>query len=161
MASNYFKFGLSNIIGTIFSYLSIEMIKYKKIFIADDDEDDLSFFASAVKDTCPGVELTTAEDGEALLKKLETSSLPDVILLDLNMPFVNGRECLKVLRQNPQYSKVPILIYSTSNAKSDVDYCLQNGANYYIVKPSTYHAVKLLVSDIQNGTIEAKSPNWV
>jgi CheY-like chemotaxis protein len=77
------------------------------------------------------------------------------------MPFVNGKECLKVLRQNPQYNKVPILIYSTSNSKTDIDYCLQNGANYYIVKPSSYHAVKLVVTDIYNGTIEAKSPNWV
>lgn len=137
------------------------MAKYKSIFIADDDEDDLSFFANAVKETCPTVDLTTAEDGEDLLKKLETSPLPDVILLDLNMPFVNGKECLKVLRQNPHYNKVPILIYSTSNAKTDIEYCMQNGANYYIVKPSSYHAVKLLVSDIQNGTIEAKSDNWI
>ncbi len=102
-----------------------------------------------------------AEDGQALLNKLENSPLPDVILLDLNMPFINGKECLKVLRQNPQYNKVPILIYSTSNSKNDIDYCLQNGANYYIVKPSSYHAVKLVVKDICNGTIAAKSDNWV
>ena len=137
------------------------MAQYNSIFIADDDEDDLSFFESAVKETHPEVELTTAENGEDLLKKLKDSTLPDVILLDLNMPFVDGKECLKALRQNPDYNKVPILIYSTSNAKSDIDYCMKNGANYYIVKPASYHAVKLLVSDIQNGTIERKSDNWV
>jgi CheY-like chemotaxis protein len=137
------------------------MAKYRNIFIADDDEDDLSFFHDAVRETCPTIELTTAEDGQVLLHKLENAPLPDVILLDLNMPFINGKECLKVLRQNPQYNKVPILIYSTSNAKTDIDYCLQNGANYYIVKPSSYHAVKLVVTDIYNGTIEAKSSNWV
>jgi CheY-like chemotaxis protein len=137
------------------------MSKYRNIFIADDDEDDLSFFQDAVKETCPSVELTTAEDGQVLLSKLENAPLPDVILLDLNMPFVNGKECLKVLRQNPQYNKVPILIYSTSNAKSDIEYCMNNGANYYIVKPNSYHAVKLVVTDIYNGTIESKSSNWV
>jgi PleD family two-component response regulator len=77
------------------------------------------------------------------------------------MPYINGKECLKVLRQNPHYNKVPILIYSTSNSKTDIDYCMKNGANYYIVKPSSYHAVKLLVTDIYNGTIQAKSDNWV
>ena len=137
------------------------MSKYTNIFIADDDEDDLSFFQDAVKETCPAVELTTAEDGQVLLKKLENAPLPDVILLDLNMPYVDGKECLKVLRGNPLYNKVPILIYSTSNAKSDIEYCMQNGANYYIVKPNTYHAVKLVVTDIYNGTIATKSTNWV
>lgn len=137
------------------------MSKYTRIFIADDDEDDLNFFQDAVKETCPTVELTMAEDGQELLEKLEKAPLPDVILLDLNMPYINGKECLKVLRQNPEYNKVPILIYSTSNAKSDIEYCLQNGANYYIVKPNSYHAVKLVVTDIYNGTIESKSSNWV
>jgi len=136
-------------------------VNYKRIFIADDDEDDLSFFEEAVKETCPQVDVTTAEDGQVLLKKLQASPLPDIILLDLNMPFINGKECLKVLRQDPSYNKVPILIYSTSNSKTDIDYCMENGANYYIVKPSSYHAVKLLVSDIYDGTIEAKSDNWV
>lgn len=137
------------------------MSKYTRIFIADDDEDDLNFFQDAVKETCPTVELTMAEDGQELWEKLEKAPLPDVILLDLNMPYINGKECLKVLRQNPEYNKVPILIYSTSNAKSDIEYCLQNGANYYIVKPNSYHAVKLVVTDIYNGTIESKSSNWV
>jgi len=108
------------LVKRIYLLQNTKMSKYTNIFIADDDEDDLNFFQDAIKETCPSVELTTAEDGQVLLNKLESAPLPDVILLDLNMPFVNGKECLKVLRQNPQYNKVPILIYSTSNAKSDM-----------------------------------------
>jgi CheY-like chemotaxis protein len=61
---------------------------------------------------------------------------PDVLFLDINMPVKDGIECLQLLRKERKYDKIPILIYSTSVSKSDIDKAYQNGANYFIVKPN-------------------------
>ena len=127
----------------------------KHILIAEDDADDIDFFKEAVKDNCPSIELTIAEDGKKLLSVLDNISTPDVIVLDLNMPYVNGKECIKAIRQNNKFENVPIVVYSTSSNQYDVEYCLSNGANHYVVKPGTYSAISKLVHQLCNGTLAA------
>jgi CheY-like chemotaxis protein len=127
----------------------------KHILIAEDDADDIDFFKEAVKDNCPSIELTVAEDGKKLLSVLEKISTPDVIVLDLNMPYVNGKDCLKAIRKNNKFQHVPIVVYSTSSNQYDVEYCLSNGANHYVVKPGTYSDISKLVHQLCNGTLAA------
>jgi CheY-like chemotaxis protein len=127
----------------------------KHILIAEDDADDIDFFKEAVKDNCPSIELTVAEDGKKLLSVLDKITPPDVIVLDLNMPYVNGKDCLKEIRKNEKYHKVPIVVYSTSSNQYDVEYCLSNGADHYVVKPGTYSAISKLVHQLCNGTLAA------
>lgn len=127
----------------------------KHILIAEDDADDIDFFKEAVKDNCPAIELTVAEDGQKLLSVLDRINTPDVIVLDLNMPNINGKECLKAIRKKDRYQKVPIVVYSTSSNQYDVEYCLSNGADHYVVKPGTYSAISKLVHQLCNGTLAA------
>jgi CheY-like chemotaxis protein len=127
----------------------------KHILIAEDDADDIDFFKEAVKDNCPSIELTVAEDGQKLMSVLDNIATPDVIVLDLNMPYINGKDCLKAIRKKDGYQKVPIVVYSTSSNQYDVEFCLSNGADHYVVKPGTYSAISQLVHQLCNGTLAA------
>ena len=135
--------------------MKTELPEVKHILIAEDDADDIDFFKEAVKDNCPAIELTVAEDGKKLLSVLDKITTPDVIVLDLNMPYINGKECLKEIRKKDRYQKVPIVVYSTSSNQYDVEYCLSNGANHYVVKPGTYSAISKLVHQLCNGILAA------
>jgi CheY-like chemotaxis protein len=123
----------------------------KHIVLADDDREDLELFQDALKNNCPQVKVTTAEDGGELLSVLNDISLPDVIVLDLNMPRVNGKDCLKAIRKNNKFQQVPVIVYSTSSAKKDREECLSFGANYYVTKPGSVEAISILVKKLCNG----------
>lgn len=123
----------------------------KHIVVADDDRDDLDFFRDALKDNCPDIKVTVAEDGSKLLLMLNKITLPDIIVLDLNMPCISGKDCLKAIRKDDKYKKVPIVVYSTSSNTRDVEECLNYGANHYVTKPSSIQAISTLVKKLCNG----------
>ena len=125
----------------------------KHVLIADDDLDDLDLFESAILETCPDLTVTKAYDGVKLLKLLSTIPIPDAIILDLNMPLLGGKECLLKIRSQHQFKEVPVIIFSTSKQKSDIEYCLARGANHYIVKPDNYPALKLIVGKLCDGEL--------
>jgi CheY-like chemotaxis protein len=104
------------------------------ILYADDDPDDSMLFSEAVSQLDVKVSLDIVEDGLSVINHLERK-LPDIIFLDLNMPRKNGKECLHLIRSNKKFSNVPVIIYSTSSAKADIDECYEAGANFYVIKP--------------------------
>src|SRR5688572_30753539 len=120
------------------------------ILLADDDEDDRQFFTDAVSSIAPAVKLTIVQDGEELINKLKRNiaELPDFIFLDLNMPFKNGMECLKEIKSVEFLKNIPILIYSTSINKDQVETTYQNGANLYIQKPSSFEGIITMLNTI-------------
>ena len=69
------------------------------------------------------------------------------IFIDLNMPKLNGKEGLQLLRQDPNYQRTPLIIYSTSNNPEDVNECLKVGATAFITKPSR---INVLVDELSN-----------
>lgn len=87
------------------------------VFIADDDEDDCYLLAQAFAQHSPQCQLQFFSDGQSLLEALsQRESPPALILLDLNMPRLNGFEALKALREQPAYSDTPIVMLTTSEA---------------------------------------------
>lgn len=114
------------------------------ILIADDDVDDQYMINQAFITLNFDVEIKTTNDGVELLDylhkrdKYTDAALPRVILLDLNMPRKDGRECLKEIKSDPKLSKIPIVVYSTSNSPDDIEYCYAEGASSYIVKPYSF-----------------------
>src|SRR5690349_23555564 len=100
----------------------------RHIVFADDDVDDVELFQSALTETCPRSELAVVQNGDDLLKLLEHGPLPDAIVIDLNMPCKSGKQCLVAIRAKRQFNKTPVIILSTSNASSDMQYCLSKGA---------------------------------
>ena len=65
----------------------------------------------------------------------EAVSQPAIIMLDLNLPGTDGRAVLARLKQDQEFAKIPIIVFTTSSSPSDIEYCYQQGANGYMVKP--------------------------
>lgn len=121
----------------------------KIIMLADDDNDDMQMFCEAVELADNNVISYTAINGEELLKKLQKlERLPDIIFLDMNMPIMNGSECLAVLKADQRYNEIPVIMISTSSHKKDVATCLESGALCYLVKPADFNILVRLVKKI-------------
>ena len=120
------------------------------ILLADDDADDCHFFKEALKEFTLPTHLTVVHDGEQLMHLLtdQTSELPQVLFLDLNMPRKNGFECLSEIKVNEKLKHLPVIIYSTSFHKKVADVLYENGANYYISKPSEISKLKKAVQQM-------------
>jgi CheY-like chemotaxis protein len=113
--------------------------------MADDDADDRYLVQAAFEDNSFEHELVFFEDGDQLLSYLRSLSVEDIpsfILLDLNMPKLDGRDILKVLKSDQRFLTIPIIVFSTSKAPEDVNSCYKLGANSYVVKPSGYEELK-------------------
>ena len=115
------------------------------ILIAEDDEDDFVLCRRALKPTPLGERIHWVRDGAELLDFLlrrgrfgDAGPLPAplIILLDLNMPRMDGREALRAIRADPGLRRLPVTILSTSGLEEDVAACHDLGANSYIHKPS-------------------------
>ena len=67
-------------------------------------------------------------------EELVTTTVPIAILLDLNLPGMGGKECLRIIKQDQTLKRIPIMILSSSDDPKDINYCYQHGANSYILK---------------------------
>ena len=115
------------------------------IFLADDDADDRMLFSEALEEQCPNASILTFDNGVDLMANLlnKDQHLPDVIFLDLNMPMMNGEECLNDIRMEPKLANIPVIIYSTSLDPQQVETLRINGANRYLKKPENFNKLKL------------------
>lgn len=110
------------------------------LFVVDDDLDDLMLFKDAINEIDATIEIETAGNGVEALKKLNEQAIsePDYIFIDLNMPLMNGVQCLQEIKKIPAYQHVPVIIYSTSSYERDILQTINNGAFHYIVKPFSF-----------------------
>ncbi|AUD06952.1 response regulator [Spirosoma pollinicola] len=128
---------------------------YPCVFIADDDEDDRFLLNLAFARHSPRCRLVFAHDGLALLDALSSSkTTPELIILDLNMPRLNGLEALKVLRHQPLYQTTPIVMLTTSEADYDRQQAEQLGANEFITKPMNSELLGQLVTQLRVNWLE-------
>jgi len=99
--------------------------------------------------------LKVAHDAKVALNGLEeslsvgNSSIPDIIVLDLNLPKMDGRELLRRLKEHPQLRRIPVVILSTSSLEQDISFCYDNYCNSYIVKPIRFDEYKRVARNIQ------------
>ena len=124
--------------------------KQKYVILADDDRDDRRLFREAVSGL-DAVQLEDVEDGHTLLQKLNAAQqLPDMVMLDLNMPVMSGKECLKRIRTNDRLKDIPVVIYSTSSSRRDIDETHTLGANLFVTKPLNFTALKKMAGRLLN-----------
>lgn len=123
-------------------------MKQCEILVVDDDSEDhlilTEYFRDAGKVEC----LLFLENGVKALEYLEaseSSNLPKLIVLDLNMPILNGTQTLFKIKQNPKLKHIPVIIYSTSNNDHERRKCSNFGAVDYIVKPMTLEEGETMV----------------
>ncbi|HET6227910.1 MAG TPA: response regulator [Bacteroidia bacterium] len=124
-----------------------------KILITDDDEDDHDILTAAFKTLRLGYHIEQLKSGEELIKylfKTELKELPALIILDYNMPKLNGLETLKQIRSKSVFSKTPILIHSTSDDYHLQQALLSNGATAYVQKRSSLKEIEEFVLAIDD-----------
>jgi CheY-like chemotaxis protein len=112
-------------------------IKGRKVILVEDNLADVELVKISVKELENPVELVHVGDGQELLNFLKTATLNDiaVILLDLNMPRVSGIDVLKFMSEDANYKKVPVVMFTTSNSKTDIMKCYELGAKAFVCKP--------------------------
>lgn len=116
------------------------------ILIADDDDDDAELLTEALHKTFLEVVIERVTDGYYFLKKLKDKTFhADLIFLDLNMPLRRGIDCLNEIKSRPDYSTIPVIVYSTSQYIKDIDACYKAGAQYYLLKPESFQSLQNLV----------------
>jgi two-component system response regulator len=123
------------------------------VLYAEDDPDDRLLAAMAHRDSESANELVFVDDGEEAIEYLRhtgrhvdrgTLPRPGVVVLDLNMPGIGGRETLRVIRADHDLRRIPVVILTTSTAEDDIVTSYEAGANAYIVKPSAFGDLVLI-----------------
>jgi CheY-like chemotaxis protein len=123
-------------------------IAIKQLVIADDDTDDQMLLKELVEEFCSNIKITCISDGKQLMDKLHMGEIPDLVLLDLNMPFKTGSQCLYEMRTDKKLQHLPVVILSTSKSKSDIDLCYKNGAHLFYSKPWNIEECRKLIQSI-------------
>jgi len=116
------------------------MIPTPVMFFIDDDPDDQYLIRRAIQQVNSNVELVSFESSEQLFNYFNQpkSTLPDFILLDLNMPMISGKQILKRIKTTSELKTIPCIIFTTSQSERDIEESYQLGANSFIIKPGTF-----------------------
>ncbi len=133
------------------------------ILMADDDQDDCLLVKEAFSENNFEDEIRFVADGEDLMDYLyrrgkfaepASAPLPDLILLDLNMPRKDGREALREIKSSRDFRHIPIIVLTTSHEQDDIIRSYRVGANSFITKPSSFEELLTLVEHLGRYWIE-------
>lgn len=126
------------------------MSYFTNVLLIDDDHDDHEFFIEALRDIDESINCQSMFDSEEALKflKEENQKLPDLIVLDTNMPKLNGRQILAELKSDPALRDIPVVMYSTFFSDRDNDEFTKLGVASYLAKPSKFGDFRNLLSQI-------------
>ena len=147
MSSNIYFF-----IHVLFLFILHIMNRTLTFFIVDDDIDDQDLFIEAVSEVDKTIKCMSVSNCEEALDLLRNKkiNLPDMIFLDLNMPRLNGKQCLAELKKEAHLAHIPVIIYSTSSEKRDIEETSRLGAAHFLTKPNKFEdlckAISFVVS---------------
>jgi CheY-like chemotaxis protein len=124
-------------------------MKIKTILIVEDNFDDLLLLKEFLKnELSQEIKILEAKDGQEAIDKVKQNE-PELILLDLNLPKVNGSEVLREVKRDIRFRHIPVIIFSSSNAYSDISESYRDYANAYLVKPYGIQQLKETLSAIK------------
>lgn len=134
----------------------MQLIKPINILLIEDNEGDILLTEEAFKEGKFSNKLTIVRDGEEAIRYLQkdepytNAPTPDMILLDINLPKINGKEVLRFIKNNNQLKSIPVIILTTSAAERDIDESYNRHANCYIIKPVRFDSFLSVVQSIEN-----------
>lgn len=120
------------------------------ILMAEDDADDRLLIQEALTESNLPVELRVVPDGQELMDYLlrrdkyaapNAAPRPGLVLMDLNMPRKDGRETLREIRSHPDLRRLPVIVFTTSKAETDVELLYELGANSFVAKPVAFDSL--------------------
>ena len=131
-------------------------IQIKNVVLAEDDEEDVLLFNTVLSELNKEIIVSVATDGNELITFLkQATTLPEMIFLDLNMPYKNGFECLTEIRGNEKWNNIKIVILSTSSQPQQIETAYKGGADLYLAKPVSYTQFKNMLEKCLNLDWEA------
>jgi CheY-like chemotaxis protein len=119
------------------------------ILLVEDDQDDVELMQDALRDN--GIEFTmdVVKQGDKVIPFLKLcKNFPTIILLDLNLPKMHGREVLSRIKLSEDFKHIPVAILSTSSSKSEREFCLSAGATKFLTKPTTVDGFNKTIQSI-------------
>jgi chemotaxis family two-component system response regulator Rcp1 len=120
-----------------------------RLLLVEDNDSDVFFFREALRGATIEVELEVCSRGDIALERLtehrHRKTLPDLLVIDLNLPRMTGLELLKRIQEDPVLSRLPSVVLSSSSAESDVAACYLNGARAYLVKPMDFERLTEMI----------------
>jgi CheY-like chemotaxis protein len=124
---------------------NLETPKPALILLAEDNEANISTFSSYL--IAKGYHIILAEDGQEAINMVQSEN-PDLILMDIQMPKMDGLEAISLIRQNPRFEKTPIIALTALAMKGDRERCLDVGANEYLAKPVSMKQLHLKMQEL-------------
>jgi CheY-like chemotaxis protein len=122
----------------------------KFVLYADDDTDDRAWVTEAFKIVGSALRLLFLDNGKQVIAYLKGHFIhPSLIVLDLNMPEMDGRQTLQYLKNDPDFKNIPVAIVTTSSNKIDREVCKKLGASIYLTKPDTHHEWQTIVRQLE------------
>lgn len=129
------------------------------ILMADDDLDDQMLTLDALREAKLSNDIRFVQDGVELLEYLrregkyanpELSPRPGIVLLDLNMPRMDGRQALAIIKEDKELRRIPVIVLTTSSAEEDIFRSYDMGVNSYVTKPVTFEGLTKLMGVFSN-----------
>ena len=135
-------------------------MKNFRILIAEDDVDDRFLLKKAFEESGFTESVDFVDNGIQLLEYLKQSqqaqrqNYPRLILLDLNMPRMDGKKVLKEIKEDPEFKKIPVVVFTTSRNELIINKCYEMGANTYIIKPVSFDGLLSIVQQLKSYWIQ-------
>ena len=146
------------------------MIEARRILLVEDNEGDIILTRKALNSLSEIVSIDVIKDGEMALQFLrknspfEEADTPELILLDINLPKIDGREVLTLIKNDEKLRIIPVVMLTTSDSEKDINQCYLNHANCFITKPVDFASFKILIHTLINFWIKmARLPKtkWI
>ena len=131
-------------------------MKKLTILCVDDDADDLQLLNETLKDTHADFEVIEAHNGRQALDLLQNlkkfDQPPSLIILDINMPVLNGKETLSIIKTDELFKSIPVVVFTTSGSESHKSFCNLYGVEM-VTKPPSFNTFKTVVHKLLNSVM--------
>ncbi|MEP0925417.1 response regulator [Leptolyngbya sp. ST-U4] len=140
---------------------------FNPLLIAEDSDEDFEILELLMQQMKVQNPIHRCTNGDKVLDfvyqdrangKQRNIQRPSVILLDLNLPGTDGREVLEQLKQDQSVKEIPIVVFTTSSNPKDIEFCYQNGANGYLIKPVDSDELERTVQAFVDYWLQANTP---
>jgi chemotaxis family two-component system response regulator Rcp1 len=147
--------------------MNLTELKPANVLLVEDNKDDVELTLEALKDSKVRMEINVVSDGISAMAFLRREGeytrkpRPDLILLDLNLPLMDGREVLKEIKEDPDLTDIPVVVLTTSDDEGDILKAYQLHANCYISKPVDFLQFTEIIKQIEGFWFQLVNlPRW-